>query len=299
MNKINKLIALSAFVLICFSSCLKDKDYVDQKVGLDLSNSPKIVQILEGPEKDVVYNVSTSPLTEKMFTVNTGANVDKDLSVTLVMDNALATTAGYTILASSNYTLGSLTVVIPKGSNSVTIPLTIANTASLLGTSNALGFKIGSISDASYTVSANYKEIVCPIVVQNEYAGMYNVTGARYNYTGNISYSYPGPVPAGFGLVALAPTKELFTVNATTSQIGVAGLVTLGYSYIITVPPGSTGNTDIVCPTTFTPLFLSDNSGIQLKLSTYNPATKTFKVVLKYTNGSGNDRIMIETFVKQ
>jgi hypothetical protein len=292
------LIILAAIPAI-LSSCLKDKNLTDKQYGLLGVDEIKVVQIQEAPQKNAVFNVSTTPLTVTALTVSTGIDVLNDVTVTLVKDDALVIAAGDSVLPASKYTIASLSVTIPKGKRSATLPITIGNTAVLLGTSYALGFKIVSTSDASYGISTNYKTIVVPIVVQNEYAGMYDVTGGRYNYTGAVSYTYPGPLPAGSTFVGLSPTKEMFTVDANTSEIGVAGLVTLGYSYRVTVPPGSTGSSDIICPTTFTPLFLSDNSGIELKLSTYNPATKTFNFVLRYLNGSGNARIMVEKFVKQ
>jgi Domain of unknown function (DUF1735) len=299
MKNIKKLGLIAFVALFGLSSCLKDKDFNDQKVGLDLTKSPKIIEIVQAPEADVVFNVSTSPLTQTMITIATGANVTEDVSVTLVKDDNLVTAAGYGVLASTAYTIGSLTVTIPKGKNSVDVPITVKNTASLLGTNFALGFKLGAISNPSFNQSSRYNTVVCPIIVQNQYAGMYNVTGSRYNYTGAIAYNFPGPIPAGAAVLAHPAVKEMFTIDANTSEIGVAGLAGLNYYYQITVPPGSTGSSEINCPLAFNSQFNLDNSGIEIKKCTYVPDTKTFSVVIRYLNSGGNTRIMVEQFVKQ
>jgi hypothetical protein len=280
-----------------FSSCLKDKNITDKLYGSDGIGSVKVVEIKQAPEGNVVFNVSTTPLNNTLLTITAGADVTEDLTVTLVKDDALVTAASYAVLPAAEYSVGSLSLVIPKGKSTASLTIKLNNSASLLGTNYALGYKISNISNSTYTASTNYKTVVCPIIVQNQYAGMYDVTGARYNYTGAVAFPYPGPIPAGFTQLAHPTVKEMYTVDANTSEIGVAGLAGLGYYYEITVPPGSTG--EVVCPTTYSPLFLTDNSGIELKKCTYNTATQTFSIVLRYLNSGGNTRIMVEEFTKK
>jgi hypothetical protein len=295
-----KYLLLFAFAIpTLLTSCLKDKNLTDKVYGTLGAGDIKVVEIKGAPEANVIFNVSTTPLNATLLTVNAGTEVKEDLSVTLVKDDALVTAAGYLVLAASEYSVSSLTVVIPKGKSSATIPIKLNNSASLLGTNFALGYKISSISNSSYSPSENYKTIVCPIIIQNEYAGEYEVTGARYNYTGAVAYPYPGPIPAGFTQIAHPPTKEMYTINATTSEIGVAGLAGLDYYYIITVPAGSTGVVNCLTTTTYSSTFLTDNSGIELKQCTYNTDTKTFDIVIRYINSGGNTRIMVEKFVKK
>jgi hypothetical protein len=309
MIKINKLLAIASLGILSLTSCLKDKEYVDQKVGLDVSKSPKVVQILEAPSKDVVLNVSTTPLVGQLLTITAGADVTEDVTVTLAMDNTGILAAD--ILPAAEYVLpATLAVTIPKGKNSASLPITLKNTQGLLGTAYELGFKITAVSNSSYAISRDYKSMIAYFIIKNAYAGTYNVvSGGRYNCTGpTVNWVFPqNPTTVSnyASFVSVGSTKEVETIDANKCRIGIVNLGggTFQYYYDVTIPPGSTGIVDLKPTLIFSNNFLTQTSNRNLQHFTYNHDTKTFTFGMDYNNNlvpaSGNVRIDYEVLTKQ
>lgn len=309
MNKINKFFAISALGILSLTSCLKDKDYFNNKVGLDTNNSPKVVQILEAPSKDVVLNVSTSPLVGELLTITTGANLTEDVTVTLVMDNSAIAPAD--VLPAVEYTLpASLAVTIPKGKNSATLPITIKNSQGLLGTAYQLGFKITGVSNPNFNISRDYKSVTANFIIKNAYAGTYSVTaGGRYNMSGpTVNWTYPqNPTTVSnfLSFASVGSTKDVATIDANRCEIGIVNLGggTFNFRYIVTIPPGSSGIVDLKPTLAFSPSFLSGTSNRNVQVFTYDHNTKTFTIGMDYNNNatpsSGFVRIDYEVLVKQ
>ena len=170
-----------------------------------------------------------------------------------------------------------------------------------IGDAYALGVKIVSV-DGGYKIASNGKnQGVAAFAIANEYEADYiNLNAIRYSYgTTPITYNVGDPIPAGYTATTAIPSpKHISTIDANTVYIDFANLGGNGYGYIVTIPPGLTGNTDYVVPTVLNATALAGNSNIQYLQHTYNPATKTFKFVILYNNaagGTGSYRLLFET----
>jgi Domain of unknown function (DUF1735) len=309
MIKINKLLVPASLAILSLTSCLKDKEYVNQQVGLDVSQSPKVVQILEAPSTDVVVNVSATPLVANLLTITAGADVKQDVTVTLALDNGAIAPAD--VLPAAEYVLpATLTVTIPKGKNSASLPITLKNTQNLLGTAYELGFRITAVSNSEYSISNGYKSTIAYFIVKNAYAGTYNVVaGGRYNCTGpTVNWIFPQDPTAVSNyasFVSVGSTKEVETIDANKCRIGIVNLGggTFLYNYEVTIPPGSTGIVDLKPTLVFSANFMAQTSARNLQHFTYNHDTKTFTFGMDYNNNavpaSGNVRIDYEVLTKQ
>ncbi|HVX50709.1 MAG TPA: DUF1735 domain-containing protein [Chitinophagaceae bacterium] len=134
--------------------------------------------------------------------------------------------------------------------------------------------------------------------IGNPVAGTYNGSGARYNYSGAISYSYPGPYPTPVSTLDLGPyyPKVLAPDDPHTIEVP---YVNLGNPYNLVVTMDDDLNIVSVEPNSTLAGILSNFS---VYLATYDKNTKTFHFITHYNNGdagTGDDRIADETLTKQ
>lgn len=175
-------IALLAIIALFFSSCLKDKNIDDQVYGLKGLEDTKLAELVSAPYKVISLIASDNDTTFTLVNVhlNSAKPADNDLTVTLMIDQALLDDynlnngTSYIVPPSSAYTFDNLTVTIPKGSRDGFLKIT-TKPNSLSGPDYAFAFSIGSISDPSFVISKNYKNIVTVVGVKNIYDGNYNL----------------------------------------------------------------------------------------------------------------------------
>jgi len=196
------IVALSALVILN-SSCLKDKGFDNQEygikdpgaqypgVGFDLLSGTAIVKDLSvSGEISSSQKLDSSYLAISLLAENLASS---DLTVTLAVDSKIVTdynTANpsqprMTAMTSSQYTLQSLNVVIPAGSNKGFVKISIPN-ATLLDKNKiyGIGLKIVSATNG-LTVSSNMSKCIAKVIVKNIYDGVYFLDFKNYHPTRN------------------------------------------------------------------------------------------------------------------
>jgi Domain of unknown function (DUF1735) len=154
-----------------------------------------------------------------------------------------------------------------------------------------------SILDASGTaISSNFSTIWFH-TIGNPLAGSYTSSGTRNNYTGTVSYTYPGAFPPPGSVVNLAFPALASPVTTSTISLPYSNLGSAGYAILITFDPVTFAITDVSQNQTF-----SDGvSAFKLHYANYDVPTKTFHIITQYNNnpaGGGNDRIVDQTYTK-
>ena len=202
MKKIYSLVVAS---VLCFilASCLKDKKIENREYGMaglediklaELSASPFEVISLIGSDIDTSFALVTVHL-------NSEQPAQNDVVVKLSLDQGLLDQynadngTDYLFPQASVYSVDDLSVTIPKGSREGQVTITVAPNM-LTDGDYAFAFRIESISDPSYVVSANYDEIVTVVGVKNKYDGNYTVRfktegWAAYGIADGDTYTWP------------------------------------------------------------------------------------------------------------
>jgi len=290
--------------VILFSSCIKD--YRDGETKF--TDLQPVVLIPEGGAAAFGSQTLNFPGTDETdtfyFHINYAATnvAPADEKVTLAVDDAaLASYNGgssiqYTMFPSDNYSFTTTEVTVKAGqsySDQVGVvfhPNKIDATKNLMLPISIKSAPTGAV------ISSNFGTIYLHII-GNPVAGVYGGTGKRYNYTGTISYTYPGAYPTPASVLDLDPyfPQPALPDDAHTIEFGYANLAP--ESLIITMDDNL--NITSVKPNAGLAAAVSNFS---IYLATYDKATKTFHFITHYNNqpdGSGNDRIVDETYVKQ
>ena len=302
--------------LVCFlfvlSSCLKQSNEVVYPGNVD--NSKRIVSIALSPIGDnfrkLFIEKRTTEQTIDFIPVALPVGVIAETDLFVVLDTSFAKVTVYNAVQGTSFSrpdptkfsIVNKTVLIPKGQNMgyMQIRLTPNN---FLGGTFALGFSIVGVSNGYTIAQNNASSAVTAFTLMNPFEGNYTNTGARYDYYGGpYYYNGSGPVPPYTFAHNLGGIKFGSTLDQKTTEFDFSNLgsnTAFNYRYVVTVPVGTTGTTNVTVPLTFSTTFLLANSGIQILVSTYNPSTKTFHFVISYLNqpSGGNQRIIDETLV--
>lgn len=206
MKKLNiNYIGIITFMMLLFSSCLKDKGYENgeyQNVtgggteGKEYVTIPKAskTQVLAIEAKAGEQEVS---LFEVSYDYVNPAN--EDITVTISLNNALVTeeNPNTIVMPTDAYTLPATTVVIPKGkrlSGALLMKLVtdnIPDPTEVYG----LGFTISAVSKSGVGIPDNLKNVIYKFTVKNKYDGEYEVTGTMVDHasaalTGYFPFKY-------------------------------------------------------------------------------------------------------------
>lgn len=179
------------FISMSVSSCLKDNDWEDglygavrDTEGQQFVSIPKATKttgnVLAIEAKNTVQNLNLFEVNYDY--VNAAAS---DITVTLVVDNANVTKVNPTSLPlpTSSYTVPSLTLVIPKGSNlSEALKFNLLTTPLDATKVYGIGFTISAVSPAGISLPSNLKNVLYYFTVKNKYDGVYNVTGTMVDF---------------------------------------------------------------------------------------------------------------------
>lgn len=202
------LIVSALAIPLLFTACLKDENVEDRVYGLDGAEDIKLIEILNSPDNIINLDYSTNDTTFNLVTLHaaTAQPVGEDVTVALTLDPALVTDyntehgTNYEAPPSSIYTMGSLTVTIPRGSRDGYLKMT-AKPSDISAGSYALGFRIASISNPNYLISENYKTVITRLSVKNRYDGVYSLRSRMEDWS--VPYGIantPWTWPASFGL---------------------------------------------------------------------------------------------------
>lgn len=332
MKKQNALKSSIALVMamgtLFLSSCVKDRN----EGAPDFSTLQPIVMFMQGNAG--LQNFSGSALLFPATDISDTAYVrvqyaattvaPKDITVTLAYDanalsayNAANPTGTYEKFPDSTYKFTTTTVTIKQGQQ-FSDPIKFVVYPNKIDPSKSYMFPISIVDAQGVNISGNFGTIYYH-VIGNPLAGDYQDYGMRYNYTGSVPWSGPA---AGLGLatapgVPPAGVPAGFTGTTTYNFITTFSPVTAktveGTMGNIPDPTGGaayyevTGNSDFSSITyDFATTFYSGYSNVDKFVRGYRPPSPTqkpaFRLITHYNNatgGSGNDRIVDESFNHQ
>mgnify|MGYP003502840127 FL=1 len=271
MKKYSILLLSSAVLFL--SSCLKDKEVDNRVYGINGADEGKIVELSDADGnhgKTYAFNYEDKALVVNVVEVRLTSNdlPKNDVTVTLTLAHSAALVndwnaangTSFVNMPGSLYTIPSLTVTIPAGQRSANLVLNTNAINYDPSTTYALGFKIASISDASFTASGNFNYIVATFGAKNQYDGRYRIDFCFYHpgispvygcasteiemhtISGNtckmyfpVFGGYYGPILNGAALSAFGSQEPAFTVLPGTNKVNVynsfAGAVTFYTTY--------------------------------------------------------------------
>lgn len=273
---------------ICFllsgtllSSCLKEK----YKLSID-ENTDRVVTEFTSARQGVntlalTFGTSLIDVDLTELRVIPRSALNGAVQVKIAENKSLVTTAGYSVLPSSAYSINNLDYTFTPENKKTNVRIRV-NPSAVVGGNYAIGLSIMEVSNGE--ISGLGKDILIEVKVKNDYEGEYHATGERILYNGSN---------VGSGIAAQAEIdddKYLYTVDENTVETDVADLIGQGYMFL-EVDPVTFDVT--VKPSTIGPTFLLSNNGP----CKYNPATRTFTLNYKYFNASGNLRTITETIV--
>ncbi len=185
MRKLSFVVCLFSLLAITNTGCLKDKDFEDQKYGIQVKEVKAVSfpEELSSPIVLSINSVATSQTVDGPTVVLEQSNPSSSpVTATVQLNPALVVAAGLTAMPNGSFTTGSLAVTIPAGAKkSDPIKITIPN-ASLLNPSLSygIGFTIASV-DQDYKIAANLKNVVIGFTIKNIYDGKYILKGQFYH----------------------------------------------------------------------------------------------------------------------
>lgn len=296
---IKKLLTITVGASVLLTSCLKDKNITDdRKYGMEGISDVKLVEIVETPSKTYALDYRDVDTSFTLFTIhlNSEKPAEQDINVTLTINDQIVDDynadngTAFEVAPSPIYSLGNLTVTIPKGSREASVVIN-TNPADLSLGEYALGFTLSSVSAPGIVVSKNYSNLFVYLGVKNKYDGKYTLNGKFYHPTQSPNYGaftmdaemhttsptkvklyipdfegYYAPGLFGGALNAFGAQEPEFTIDPTTNKVtvqnGYVGAVTF-----YTMAPGYDSHYDPVTKTIYAKWGYNYNPG-----PTFNPA---------------------------
>ena len=293
---------------VLFTSCLKDtaiNDYTDNAIKpivlVPNGNFPRTTSVTP-----LALDFTTVPYELRIYArVSWSKPLGKSVDVTFKEDDAAI--AAYNTTFGSNwvklnataYSIPSLKVTIPAGSQEAYIPVQVFPDKVNLAQNNILAF---TITDASgETVSTNYQTVLTPILIKNIYEDDYTVTG----YFHHPSASRPINMTKYFATVSGDRVEgQLGDLGGWYFRFTVTGTALSNWEGVGATPavPGSgfmasdnPGALPFPAPTPGTPPWVHSTYN-----NSYDPATKTFWLHYGYsgTSDAGRTRQIYEKWVR-
>lgn len=225
---------LIALLPLALASCLKDKKYDDMVYGMNGTDSGKLIELPASPENTISLEAADRDTTFSVVAVrlNSAEAAKEDIKVKLELAPGLladfndANGTDFVELDPSDYSLDNLEVTIPRGSREGYIKMTV-NPQNILDADYAMPFTIASVSNAGYTISANYQGVVTIIGVKNKYDGRYEVTGSCVDANGLYQGAYPQVIDL---ITASGSSVICYFVDFDYPNYIVQNIATLGYA---------------------------------------------------------------------
>lgn len=223
MKKTSILSSLAAFFLIALTGCLKDKDFEDQKYGIQ-GVEAKAVAFTQAAKSPVVVGITgqADPLTVDGPFITIEGNGDvaaNDLHINIQFDDAVVTAEGLTPLPAGTYTINSTTPTIKAGETITReLEITVTNSDALdPAISYGVGLRMTSV-DQGYSIAANMSTVIIGFTIKNKYDGIYRLQG----YHNRTPYTYPYDTEVH--LITVGPSSVIFywpDVKSNGHPIGV------------------------------------------------------------------------------
>jgi hypothetical protein len=211
MKLLYNFLAIST-VGILFTSCLKDKNVVDEVYGMKNYDQGKIIELPSPPNHfhAIGLDLKNADTTFNVVAVGLAADgvAQEDIRVTLTLagsqaiitDYNTANTTSFQMLPTNLYRLNGngIVVTIPKGSRYGYVSVTLNPNNLDPSVSYGLGFRIASVETSGYTLSRNFGTVMVGIVVKNRYDGVYNLRMKHLGWLafgiGEQVFNWGGPV---------------------------------------------------------------------------------------------------------
>ncbi|GAA4319769.1 DUF1735 domain-containing protein [Flaviaesturariibacter amylovorans] len=185
--------AVAIASLVAVTGCLKDKDFEDQKYGIQVNDTkPAVAFAQEASGVNVGITSAATPvvIAGPALTIEGQRTATVDVPVTIVADESVVTAAraagraegsgdsALAILPAGTYTLSNMSPVIRKDSGFVNnLTISITNTQALNPDSTyAIGYRITNVG-GGYQVAENSRTVLVRINIKNKYDGVYQLTG--------------------------------------------------------------------------------------------------------------------------
>lgn len=287
---------LLGFGFLSMTGCLKDTP------NNDFSNLGTIIEI---PYSGLEYfSQDALNFTDDVITLDFSVNVasvyplNTDLTVTLAVDDAkriaynATSDVQYEPMPAAAYSFPVTTAVIKAGTRLANFSITF-NKAEVDASKNLM-LPISLTDAQGNTISGNFGTKYYH-AIGNCVAGSYTAAGTRTGYAGGVG---GGVVTFEVLIEDYDPDKVLAPLDPETVVANYADLGVSGWQYVISFDCAS--NTIVsVEPNATMASSITANSFKILEPPTYDVATGTFHLVTVYTNSSGNDRVIDETFIKK
>ena len=316
MKKSTVLKSLVAIVLgsnvLLFSSCIKNRN----DGAVDFSQLAPMVQIVEGGlskfSSQALVFPATDPADDVFFHANYAAKstAPTDITVNIAVDDAALNaynashTDQYVKMPANLYEFTQTQVLVKAGQTySDAIKFTVHPNQADPTVSYMLCLSITK-ADGNQ-ISGNFGTIYYHII-GNPLAGNYNMTGTRYNYTGQVVWAGPpSAVPAGGATTAYSGVITAFPRSARTVQIDMGNVpepVSGSLAQYFITGNGTTNPFSSIQVDQGT-LWDQGYSNTDRFILNYIPPSPTqkpaFRLITHYNNttgGAGNDRIVDESF---
>jgi hypothetical protein len=282
--------------LMASTGCLKDDPPVDfGTVGTIIEIPYSGLQFFT----DAALNFTADTISYD-FNVNIASPypLEEDLTVEVGVDEAAIAEYNasggvqYVVMPSDAYIFTGGSATIPAGSRLADFSIKFVNSASIDPSVNYM-LPISILNAEGEEISGNFGTIYYHIIGQC-IAGSYSASGTRTNYSGQAS---GGIVSSVVGIENFDPDKTLAPLDPETVTMNYADLGVLGWKYEV-VFDCDADEIVSVSPNSAMSLSIFANS-FKVFDKTYDPATRTMYLKTGYTNSSGNERIIEETFVKK
>lgn len=200
-----QILAVSTLVL---TSCLKDKEFDSNKVGInDPDTQPPGIGFAKGVGVKKINGVGVDALSSTLQVVNdliyinleSGLPAPSDINIVIKINNdvigrynADPDFSDIDTLSPALYNLPTLSLKIKKGERFTQIPINIPNTTTLnLAKSYGVGISIVSV-DGGYVIAKNLQDLLVSFSLKNKYDGIYDWKGYALRFgdaslTGNFT----------------------------------------------------------------------------------------------------------------
>lgn len=300
-----RIINLSLLLLITLSfvSCLKDRDYVDGKIGHKVDDQ-NIIEIAwpnrPAPSRNYALDFVDVDTNFVVVPIRIASGIPAPHDITVVLDTSVTTAA----IKETNYDhfptnlfefTGPLTVVIPKGQTSADFSIRVNPIKFDPSSLYAIAFKIASVSDPNYTISGNFGTFLASFGAKNDWDGEYKLTvrmdadnNDRPTVLTGVSWDWGGPVHL---VTSGSTTIDLYDNWGFADYIQPIRTATGGASGFGSTHPRFTIDPATNKITKVENAYPNPSNGRQFqidptKTSYYDPATKTMYVYFIMTQPS-------------
>ena len=208
MKKFSVFLATITWLAITLTGCLKDKDFENEKYGIQVQEL-KAVAFPLAARSPIMNAITGQPdaltVNGPVIAIEHHLPTPSDLHMTLEFDDALVTAADLEPLPAGTYSINNMEPVIKAGDSTYRLMQVTVTGTDVLDPNKAYGIGIRITSaDGGYQLARNQKEIVVGFTIKNKYDGIYRLQG----FHNRPNYDFPYDVE--MHLVTTGPNEVEF-----------------------------------------------------------------------------------------